>query len=248
MTDHHVHIGQFNEVYYDALQVFNAIEESAKQNSVTQVYFSSTSSCRDDAELSKIEEETAYALKFKSEILKVKPYLWFIPQYAEKNINIKSVMGTFDYAGFKIHPFAQKWNLENPIHKKCFQDIFEYAEENQKFILIHSGLDKDCNPIRFEQYFKDYPNAKVILAHSNPAKSVCKLVNNYKNVYCDTAYITKGNLKYISKNIKDKSKILFGTDFPLTQYFNERLFDKKISLSEEYLKDCTEFWNEEISV
>lgn len=66
MTDHHVHIGQFNEVYYDALQVFNAIEESAKQNSVTQVYFSSTSSCRDDAELSKIEEETAYALKFKS--------------------------------------------------------------------------------------------------------------------------------------------------------------------------------------
>ena len=148
-------------------------------------------------------------------------------------------------------PETCKWDKLTEIYtsrEKFFEYSQKYVEENQKFILIHSGLDKDCNPIRFEQYFKDYPNAKVILAHSNPAKSVCKLVNNYKNVYCDTAYITKGNLKYISKNIKDMSKILFGTDFPLTQYFNERLFDKKISLSEEYLKDCTEFWNEDISV
>ena len=241
MTDYHVHIGQFNEIYYDALQVFNLIEENLRQTHVNKIYFSSTSSCRNDAELSKIEEEISYALKFKSETLEVRPYLWFIPDYAEKNISVKSAMGAFDYVGFKIHPFAQKWSSKNPLHKKCLENIFEYAEENKKIILIHSGLE-ESNPLHFEEFFKNFPEAKVILAHSNPAKTVCELVNKYKNVFCDTAYITKENLSFISNHIKNKEKILFGTDFPLTQYFNERLFNKKLSLKDEYLKDFTEFW------
>ena len=128
-------------------------------------------------------------------------------------------MDTFDYAGFKIHPFAQKWNLENPIHKKCFQDIFEYAEENQKFILIHSGLDKDCNPIRFEQYFKDYPNAKVILAHSNPEKSVCKLVNNYKKCLLRYGIYHKGKSEIHFKKHKRQVKNSFWNGFSFNPVF-----------------------------
>lgn len=237
MTDHHIHIGQFNEVYYDALEVFNAIEANFSKTGVSEVHFSSTSSCRDDVELPKIEEETAYALKFKSDVLAIRPYLWFVPKYAEQKISVKSSMQAFDYVGFKLHPFAQNWDLENPIHKKCLNDIFEYAEENQKSILIHSGTGESCNPIRFEQFFKDFPNAKVILAHSNPPETVANLVNKYKSVFCDTAYVQRKNLKIVSQVIKDKNKILFGTDFPLTNYFGSRLFNQNLTLEQQYAED-----------
>ena len=92
MTDHHVHIGQFNEVYYDAHEVFAAIEEAGAEVDVDEARFSSTSSCRDDVELSKIEEETEYAL-FYSGRLKVRPYLWFVPSYGK---------GDFGFLGGKI--------------------------------------------------------------------------------------------------------------------------------------------------
>ena len=36
-----------------------------------------------------------------------------------------------------------------------------------------------------------------------------------------------------------KNKVLFGTDFPVTHYFETHLFGRKISLEEEYIKDCS---------
>ena len=32
MTDHHVHIGQFNEIYYDALKLFALIRKTFRKN------------------------------------------------------------------------------------------------------------------------------------------------------------------------------------------------------------------------
>ena len=64
MTDHHVHIGQFNEIYYDALKLFALIEKLSEKTKITEIRYSSTSSCRDDAELSKVEEEIEYAENF----------------------------------------------------------------------------------------------------------------------------------------------------------------------------------------
>lgn len=241
MTDHHIHIGQFNEIYYDALEVFSAIEASFPKTGVSRILFSSTSSCRDDVELSKIEEETAYALSFSSKVFSARPYLWFVPKYAEQKISIKSAMRAFDYAGFKIHPFVQKWSLENSVHKKCLEEIFSYAQENKKLILIHSGKD-ESNPLRFEKFYKNFPGTKVILAHSNPTETVVSLVNSYKNVFCDTAYIQKENLKIISEKVADRSKILFGTDFPLTNYFGSHLFSENLTLEQQYEKDYNEFW------
>lgn len=241
MTDHHIHIGQFNEVYYDALEVFNAIEANVLKTGVSEIHFSSTSSCRDDVELSKIEEEIAYALQFKSAVLFAKPYLWFVPKYAEQKISVKSAMSSFDYVGFKLHPFAQKWNLENPVHKKCLENIFEYSAENGKSILIHSGKDEFCNPLRFEKLFKDFPDAKVILAHSNPPETAANLANKYKNVFCDSACAEKKRLEIVLQKINDKSKILFGTDFPITNYFGKRIFKKDLTLEKQYEEDYKNF-------
>lgn len=236
MTDHHVHIGQFNEIYFDAYSVFQSIEETCVQTGITEVYYSSTSSCRDDAELSKVEEEIAYAQAFKSKKIVVKPYLWYIPKYAEENISVKSALNAFDYCGIKLHPFAQKWDFENPCHKKALEEIFECCTEN-KSVLIHCGKTPETLPSRFEPFFKIFPDANVILAHSNPVNITIKMLKKYKNVKSDTAYSDEKDIIALMKS-GVKEKVLFGTDFPLTHYFDRLLFGKKRTMNEQYIEDC----------
>ncbi len=242
MTDHHIHIGQFNQVYYDAIEVFETIESTQSQTGITEVLYSSTSSCRDDVTLDKVEEEINYAQSFMSQNLSVCPYLWFVPKYAEENISVQSATRTFDYCGIKIHPFAQKWDMENPIHKKAMEQIFQWSEENQKFILIHCGPNPETFPNRFEDFFKTYPKSKPILAHSNPVYKTVDMLKKYPNVFCDTAYISKKNLLKLFDLTKDcpdcQNRILFGTDFPVTHYFEGNLFNRQKTLAQEYILNC----------
>ncbi len=237
MIDYHIHIGQFNEVYYDAYEVFRAIEFSVPKTKVTEIHYSSTSSCRDDVELCKVEEEIAYSQEFSSKSLCVKPYLWYVPKYAEQNISVKFALKAFDYCGVKLHPFAQNWDFSNSKHKKVLEEIFECCIDNNKAILIHCGKDKSCMPNRFEDFFKNFPDTNVILAHSNPVEETVAILEKYKNVKSDIAYTSKENIQKLM-NSKVKEKVLFGTDFPITHYFNNRLFNKKISMQEQYLEDC----------
>ena len=237
MTDHHIHIGQFNELYYDALEVFEAIEEAGAKFGIDEARFSSTSSCRDDVEFLKIEEETSYALSYSGN-LKVSPYLWFVPRYAEENISVFSAVKSFDYCGIKLHPAAQKWDFENPRHKKCMEEIFEWSAQNKKPVLVHSGTLPEDFPTRFAPFAIERPDSTLILAHSNPVKECSELVNGHPNIFCDIAYIEKKNLEKLLSLVNDHLKILFGTDFPVTHYFNNHLFGKKHSLKEEYEHDC----------
>ena len=238
MTDHHIHIGQFNEIYYDAVELFELIESTQSQTHISEIHYSSTSSCRDDAELRLVEEEIAYAQSYESKNLIVKPYLWFIPKYAEQGISVESAASSFEYCGIKLHPAGQKWDEENPTHIKALHEMFRWANDNSKSILIHCGTQKCDLPTRFEKFFSKYTNAHVILAHSNPAKETAEMVNKYKYVYCDTACIEKENLQKLYSLVNDKSKILFGSDFPVTHYFSTHLFGKKMSLEEEYVENC----------
>lgn len=236
MIDYHIHIGQFNKVYYDAYEVFRAIEFSVPKTKVSEIHYSSTSSCRDDVELCKVEEEIAYAQKFSSKSLFVKPYLWYVPKYAEQNISVKSALQAFDYCGVKLHPFAQNWDFSNLKHKKALEEIFECFTK-EKSILIHCGKDKSCSPNRFEEFFKNFTDTNVILAHSNPVEETVEMLKKYKNVKSDIAYTSKGNIqKLMNTNVNEK--VLFGTDFPITHYFNNHLFGKKISMQAQYLEDC----------
>lgn len=256
MLDHHIHIGQFNEIYYDALEIFEIIEKVGSQFGINEIHYSSTSSCRDDVELKKIEEEIAYAQSFESDILKVRPYLWFVPKYAEEGISVKSAMESFDYCGIKLHPFGQEWDFENPIHRKCLEEIFAWCDEknscnekidfstiarndtdfDEKAILIHCGTDKCDRPNRFEEFIKAFPNAKTILAHSNPVDETIEMISKYQNAFCDVAVTPKKDVEKLIQSKKEK--ILFGSDFPITNYFGQRLFNQNLTLEEQYKKDC----------
>lgn len=236
MKDYHVHIGQFNELYYDALEIFDVIESTGL---ISEVHYSSTSTCRNDVELIGIEEEIEYAQKYESNFLKVKPYLWFIPKYAEQRISVESATKSFDYCGIKIHPAGQYWEENNSNHLKALHQIFSWADDNKRYVLIHCGPKNYDLPTRFEQFFKEYKNAKIILAHSNPVFETAQMVNKYDNVFCDTACINKESFEQLKKEINDTKKILFGSDFPINNYWNKLLFNKSKSLSKEYKETCT---------
>lgn len=253
MTDHHIHIGQFNEIYYDAHEVFEIIEKVGAEFGIHEVNYSSTSSCRKDVELPKIEEELAYAQTFSSEKLKVKPYLWFTTNYSELGISVKSAMENFDYCGIKIHPIAHKWDFSNSKHKKSFEQIFEYSSEKKLPILIHCGISKKDHATRFEEFIKSFPDSTVILAHSNPLDITVEMLKKYPNVKSDIACVPEKNVKKLvqiigvnscefsssdgKKEISDL-KVLFGTDFPVTNYFSKIVFNERKSLEEQYRKDC----------
>lgn len=233
MTDYHIHIGQFYERYYDAHEVFSAIEQVTEKTGVNEVWYSSTSSCRYDVELFRIEEEIEYAQKFQSSILKVKPYFWAVPAYFENRMNFEDAMEKINYCGIKIHPFAHKWNLKSAVHRKALEQIFSYSEKHQKSILIHTDGSDSCLPNRFESFFKNFPNAPIILAHCAPLKNTVEMLRKYPQIKADISVVESEN---ISKMISDglKHKLLFGTDFPVTHYGAE----KKVSLAQQYEIDC----------
>ena len=238
MTDVHVHIGQFNDKYYDSHAVFDAIEQSAEDFGIDCVQYSSTSSCRYDVELPRIEEEIAFAQNYKSSVIKTQPYLWFTPRYARQGISVKSALQAFDYCGIKLHPIAHDWDFADSSHKKSLEEIFCCCGETHKPILIHCGVGKVQSPSRFECFIKNHPDTPVILAHSQPCNATIKMMSKYPNIKCDIAFLTTKEIQHLlfcTKRHKiDRSRVLFGSDFPITHYYNE----ENISLAQQYKKDC----------
>ena len=141
-------------------------------------------------------------------------------------------------SGIKLHPAGQTWDESKPKHEKSLREIFEWADENAKSILIHCEPQKCDIPTRFEKFFSEYKSAHVILAHSNPVKETAEMLNKYKNVFSDTACISKEDLKLLREKATDNSKILFGSDFPVSHYFETHLFGKTHSLEKEYMQNC----------
>ena len=233
MTDHHIHIGQFYEKYYDSHSVFEAISKAADEYGINEVHYSSTSSCRYDVELCKIEEEIEWAKKYNSSILKVQPYFWLTPNYIRSASAIEKTFEKFDYCGIKIHPVSHKWDFRNKNQRKILEKVFLIGKDRQLKVLLHTGIQNECNPFRFEKFIAEFPELFFILAHSTPLKEVKKLIDKYNNVFCDVAFCPK---EYVEKVLKilPFERILFGTDFPVTHYWNP----EKTTLTDQYKTDC----------
>lgn len=234
MIDYHIHIGQFNKIYYDAFEIFEVIEKLSPVTNINEVLYSSTSTCRDDVELSRIEEEISYAQSYNSANLKIFPYLWYIPKYVDQNITIESATKAFDYCGIKIHTVGQYWDESNTKHIKALHEMFQWADSNQKYLLIHCEQQVQALPTRFEHFFAEYTHAKIILAHSCPIYETMLMLNKYDNVYSDVACLEKSKLTELLNIVTNKSKILFGSDFPLTHFFSKN----QKTLEDTYVENC----------
>jgi len=237
MIDNHVHIGQFREIYYEPLEIIQIIMESG----IEGLAFSSTTTCKELVSYKEIEKEIDDLLgKMSYSIDIVQPYFWFIPAFIKQGITIEKAMSNLPYKGIKIHPFAHKWNFDNEMQIIALEEIFNYAQDNNMPILLHTGEDTIVETLKICNILKNYNSLIIILAHCNPLDIVIKQLEDNKNAYCDTAFVSIDNIKQIIRNGL-KQRILLGSDFPITHWYSsnypENSEDSKISLQEQYRKD-----------
>jgi predicted TIM-barrel fold metal-dependent hydrolase len=239
LTDTHIHIGQFKEIYYSAEEVFNAVFACA---GIDCLVFSSTTSCAKGIQYGTVAAEIEDAMKhYGSE--KTAPLLWFNPAYIDQGINIEQAMNDLPYQGFKLHPLINNWDFENSDHDKTLHTLFDYAAQNKMPVLIHTGEGDVHSPDRFQAFFGLYPTVQFILAHSRPADTTIIMLRKYGNVYCDSSFAPEESLQKIAA-AGFSSRILFGSDFPITHYFRTKYppqgSNTIITLREQYREDTAQ--------
>jgi predicted TIM-barrel fold metal-dependent hydrolase len=234
MTDSHIHIGQFQEIYYEPLHVLSIVCETG----VNRAAYSSTTSCKNDVTYKEVEQEiTEVVAHFPSE--NITPFFWYIPSYINEGISVAGAFQNLPYGGIKLHPRAHHWNLQDANHLNCLHGLFSFAQEHGFPLLIHTGEGEFEKPSFFESFFAEYPQTKCILAHCRPVTDTIAMFQIYKNVYGDTAFLSAdGFEKIVKAGFRDR--IISGSDFPITHYFRTKYPQKnegEITLQEQYLAD-----------
>ncbi|GHU15506.1 hypothetical protein FACS1894163_02460 [Spirochaetia bacterium] len=234
MTDNHIHIGQFDEIYYEPLEVLSIVTEAG----ITDLVYSSTTSCKDDVRYKKIEHEIREVTAVYHPD-KIEPFFWYIPPYIDEGITIENAFQNLPYGGIKLHPRSHRWNLQDRKHLDCLHTLFGCAQDSGVPVLIHTGEDDFEKPAFFEQFIAEYRDVHCILAHCRPVLDTIEMFRTYKNVYGDTAFLPEAGLQKIIQ-AGFGGRLFPGTDFPITQFMENKFKPngaKDITLAEQYKKD-----------
>lgn len=241
MHDIHTHIGQFNQTKYDFHNIFKAL----KNNGVDETTFAYLTPLFTDS-ASAIEfykamtEETKDAVEFAKEIgLKVNPLYWIDPMVLFGGMTLESIMEDLNYKGLVVHPFLNDWNPSDEKRATLLTQVFEFAEQSNFEIYLHTGCSEKDNPLQFEQWFSDFPQVKVHLAHCKDPEPIIQLFSKYKNLVGDTAFCPQDSYKAIC-DAGFKDRMFFGTDFPITHWYEhlgeENFPTDETTLTESYAK------------
>ena len=235
--DYHVHIGQYCKAYYLAFRVFSAL----KAFGTDELWFSSTTSCiycKESAAAcvdpavykaapsafdlyTGIRSEIQDALSAAKELgIQAHALYWVVPDihFAKAaGITVARVMEEMPYAGFKLHPRAQRWDLQDARTAALAEEVFTYAEQHGKRILIHCGDDPCESPRLFEPFIQKHPSVTVQLAHCRPAAEMLAMLQAYPNTVCDTAM---ANTEAVSRITAAGfgERIVYGSDFPIPHW------------------------------
>jgi uncharacterized protein len=239
MTDSHVHIGQYEDIYYDPLKIMDIVMSTGME----AMSFSTTSSCKENVLYPEIEKEiTAFLSRISYSVETIRPFFWFIPDYINQSITIENAFNVIPYKGIKIHPFAHNWNFDDSKHMETLHNLFDYAGRHCLPVLIHTGYSEVDRADRFERFIHEYHGTKFILAHCRPLSATIEMLKKYNNAYCDTAFTTKTELRKIVLAGFQK-RIIFGSDFPITHFFRTRYpppnKNPVIPLQDKYLEDIS---------
>lgn len=123
--------------------------------------------------------------------------------------------------GIKLHPSYQFFY---PNEARLYP-LYQKAQELGLPIIFHIGSSifkgtrlKYCDPIHLDDVAVDFPNLKIIMAHSGRGfwYSECfSLSRIHKNVYMDITGLPPQNLlNYFPELEKNAEKIIFGSDWP----------------------------------
>ncbi|MBT3262423.1 amidohydrolase family protein [Candidatus Woesearchaeota archaeon] len=110
-----------------------------------------------------------------------------------------------DFKGIKIHTDAAPLNT--------YRDLVKKLNEYCLPIMIHAGNNENSNVENLKHL--EY-EGNIIIGHGgkdNISKAI-ELVNSRDNFYIETSLLSLSRTKRLVRQVKDKSKILFGSDAP----------------------------------
>jgi len=206
ICDSHVHIGKWNEGHYFSPQ---DIVNKMKKIGIQKWAVSSISSIDNKFSEVKAEFKTLLALAPDETI----PLLWVTPEMMENSEDL-SKYDDIPFRGLKIHGFANRWNLEG----RKIRNLLESARKRNLPVLIHTAWTPESEAGNYYDLCREFNDVKVILAHGRPLEQTIKVMKDNDNVYVDTAYMPEEDIGKITQILGD-GRILFGTDFPLDEYY-----------------------------
>ncbi len=127
--------------------------------------------------------------------------------------------------GIKIHTHRESIKWYGPLFRKM--DKFDLP------LIIHTGNNYNSDV----RHLRNMPFSNpIIIAHGGKDRflDAVELVNSSSNIYIETSLLSLRRTQVLIKKIKDKSKILFGSDSP---FHHPELESKKIryACSDKYL-------------
>lgn len=138
--------------------------------------------------------------------------------------------------GIKLHPDFQRFNIDD---EKAYP-IYKAAIQRNIYILMHMG-DKNLDyssPVRLARVLDKFPDLKVIAAHLGGydrwEESKKYIVG--RNVYLDTSSSLWRLSPIEATEIIKKhgvDKVVFGTDYPITNHTDELKRFEKLDLNQE---------------
>lgn len=207
LIDTHVHVGQFNNLYFAPSSVKRLME----QVHVDRYAVSSTSMCEENYK--KVLDELHLLIQTDNE--KVLPVLWVTPEGLKGNI-AWLLESNINWQCLKIHPELHPDEWE-PLGSQL-DEVAGIARELDIPLLIHSG-NKNCSCCgRFEYLMEENRNVTFIIAHGRPHSDALRMAKKYENVFVDSAFMPiEDMLDYVKLNMDHK--LLWGTDMCIPRFF-----------------------------
>ena len=144
-------------------------------------------------------------------------------------VQVEACIESSHFVGFKIyHVYADR---KDTFHAECHEFLpewaWEIADQRNLAIMLHMvrsrALADPANQQTIRSHCLKYPNARLILAHA--ARGFCAAhtvegiasLRGLENVYFDTSAICEPAAYEAILRVFGPSRLLFGTDFPVSQ-------------------------------
>lgn len=208
LFDTHIHVGQFRELYESPKELVEYLSSVG----VSRFAVSSTTICEYDY------DKVIYEMKELQTLCgnRLIPVLWILPEMLQDGGLNKLMDSKIHWRCLKIHPqlHPETWLPES----KELRWVVSMASILQCPLLIHTGEMAGCYPHLYETVIEKNNNVTFILAHGRPIDETICLMEKYKNVWTDTAFMPIENICKLCEE-KLSERVLWGSDYPITKYY-----------------------------
>jgi len=228
LTDFHVHVGQFREIYYNPHSIASLILD---KTGIGKIAVSSTSAGDPVYDPGKILNEIAQL--FKQYGKRIIHFFWVHPEFLPDDYFWRSLK--IPVHGLKVHQQLFNWQ-KNP---NSLERVFNIAQERNLPLLIHTGYDSICSAGKYKSLIAKYQSVNITLAHGRPINEALSCLEECSNAWIDTSFMSDTDLEILIKR-GFQDKIIFGTDFPITTLFDDTINSDiehyRLLLKQKYVK------------